>query len=308
LIFHFWGYTELEDFLRSYEGPKAIHYHNITPPHYFSPQSRQFQMTTRGYELLQRIADWFDLITGDSNYNLAEYARFLTRPKPTLWIPPVVEAEAVQTALFDEPLYQQLRAAAQVNFLFIGRIAQNKRQDQVMRVFDYYYREVNRYSRLYLVGAFDPNSPYYQELQKLRQDLASREQIIFTGKVSDEVVQAYYRAAHIFLSASEHEGFGVPLLEAMAHNIPVVALAITAVPETMGEAGILIHKWDIPRVAELINLLLKDKQWHTKLLAGQQQNLQRFSTAEVCYRLAAAVDFLRQGEESSFIIWRGPDL
>lgn len=308
LIFHYWGYSELEDFWRTFPGPKVVHYHNITPPVYFPPLSRAYQMTRQGYGQLQRIADWFDLIAGDSNYNLVEYARFLSRPKPTIWIPPSIDVEAVRATPFDAVLQQQLRAMAQTNFLFVGRIAPNKRQDQIMRVFDYYYRAINPHSRLYLVGSFEPKSAFFRELQSLRQALTSGEQIIFTGKISDEAVQAYYRAADVFVSASEHEGFGVPLLEAMVHNIPVVALATTAVPETMGQAGILIHRWDVARVAELINLLLEDEPWRVKVLADQQQNLQRFSTMETRQRLAAVVDFLREKRESPFIVWRGPGI
>lgn len=301
LIFHYWGYSELEPFLRQHRGPKAIHYHNITPPEYFPPQSRQYEMCRRGYQQLARMADEFDLIIGDSNFNIAELARFLTRPKPTLWIPPVTDVQTVQLAPFDEALYQQVKASAQVNFLFVGRVVRNKRHDQIIRLFDYYYREINNHSRLYLVGNSEHTSEYFQELETLRQRSACKDRVIFTGKVSDQAVQAYYRAADVFISASEHEGFGIPLLEAMAHNVPVVALATSAVPETMGGAGILIHRWDIPGVAELINLLLKDELNRTRLLAKQRQNLERFTTKEVQRRLNEAVKFLRTGEHSSFI-------
>lgn len=301
LIFHYWGYSELEDFLQRHPGPRAIYYHNITPPEYFPTDSQHYQMCFRGYQQLARIADWFDLIIGDSNYNIAELARFLSGPRPTLHIPPVVEAEVIRSAPFDETLYQQVRTAAPVNFLFVSRIAPNKRQDRVMQLFDYYYREINNHSYLYLVGNYEHTPEYFQKLSRLRQKLASRERIIFPGKVSDQTVQAYYRAADVFVSASEHEGFGMPLLEAMAHDVPVIALASSAVPETMGKAGVLIRQWDVPRVVEMINLLLKDKQWHNNLLAGQRENLSRFSAAEVQRRLALAVNYLRDGNKESLI-------
>lgn len=306
IIFHYWNYSQLEGFIRTFRGPKAIHYHNITPPHYFSPQSVCFQTTASGYEQLHRIANCFDLIIGDSNYNLSEYARFLSRPKPTICIHPSVETEALLSAPFDEALYRQLREEGLVNFLFVGRVARNKRQDQVMRVFDYYYREINRYSRLFLVGDFQ-NPDYFQELEGLRQGMMSHEQIVFTGKVSNEAMRAYYRAADVFVCASEHEGFCVPIVEAMAYGIPVVAFAAAAVPETLGRSGVLIHQWDVARVAELINLLLKDQSWRASMIEGQKRNLQRFSVEEARQRLAAVVDFLREGKESPFFVWRGPD-
>ncbi len=111
-------------------------------------------------------------------------------------------------------------------------------------------------------------------------------------------MQAYFRAASVFLSASEHEGCGIPLLEAMAHDLPVVALARTAVPETMGRGGILVQEWDVPRLAELVHLLTRDEPWKQALLEGQRRNLARFSGAEARRVLAAAVAFLRDGKES----------
>ncbi len=301
LIFHYWGYSELEQFLQSHRGPKAIYYHNITPPEYFSPHSRHYQMCQEGYQQLARIADQFDLIIGDSSYNITGLARFLSNSRPMLRIPPVIETEAVRATPFDKSLYQQVRAAAPVNFLFVGRIAPNKRQDRVMQLFDYYYRQINNHSYLYLVGNYEHTPEYFRQLIGLHQKLAARERIVFPGKVSDEAVQAYYRAADVFISASEHEGFGMPLLEAMAHKLPVMALASSAIPETMGKAGLLVHRWDVPRLAELINLLLKDKQWHNNLLTGQRQNLSRFSAIEVQHRLGLAVNYLREGDKEPLL-------
>jgi glycosyltransferase involved in cell wall biosynthesis len=220
----------------------------------------------------------------------------------------VIAPEQILAAPFDQALYRQLRAADQVKFLFVGRIARNKRQDRIMHLFDYYYREINRHSQLWLVGNYTPGSDYFKELQKLREELASGRQITFSGKIADEAVQAYYRAADVFVSASEHEGFGVPLLEAMVHGLPVVAFAATAVPETVNKGGILIQQWDSLRTAELINLLLKDQTWQTKLIAAQQHHLRRFSEDKVRQRLTAIVDFLCHGIESPFFTWRGPNL
>lgn len=259
-----------------------------------------------GYEQLKRIANWFDLIIGDSNYNLTEYAKFLSRPKPTICIYPTVEAEVPLSAPFDRTLYGQLREVGWVNFLFVGRVARNKRQDQVMQVFDYYYRQINRYSRLFLIGSVENDPDYFQEVEELRQGIMSREQIVFTSKVSDEILRTYYRAADVFVCASEHEGFCVPIVEAMAYGIPVVAFDAAAVPETLGSSGVLIQQWDVARVAELINVLLKDQSWRASVVEGQKRNLQRFSVEEVRQRLAAVVDFLQEGKESPLFVWRGP--
>ncbi|MBK9206858.1 MAG: glycosyltransferase [Anaerolineales bacterium] len=124
---------------------------------------------------------------------------------------------------------------------------------------------------------------------------------IFTGKVADEAVNAYYRAAHIFLSASEHEGFGMPLIEAMALDIPVIALASSAVPETMGQGGLLVYDWNSAQVAELMQLMLNDTQLKERTLAAQRLNLNRFSVREAAIRMKAAVRYLQNGKKEAML-------
>lgn len=307
IIFHYWNYSELERIVRAAPSPRAIHYHNITPPQYFSPSSPVFKSTKRGYEQLARIADMFDLIIGDSTFNLVEYAKFLSQPRPTICVPPVVDKDKTLGLPHDDKLLRVLRDSAQVNFLFVGRLARNKRQDRVMEVFDYYYREINRHARLFLVGDDRGSPDFRDEVENLRQGLAARDRIVFAGKVSTEALYSYYRAADVFVSASEHEGFCVPIVEAMVFGIPVIALAAAAIPETIGDGGILVRGWDSPRVAELINAVLKDRGLQKRLADRQEVSLARYSESAVAERLRAAADFLWRGEDSPLFVWRGPD-
>lgn len=306
IIFHYWNYSHLENLIRIFRGPKAMYFHNITPPRFFSPNSSSFHLSEKGYVQLRRIADLFDLIIGDSNYNLQEYGKFLTGPKPCICIHPLVDVEQLLAFSYDRMLYQQLRDGQPVNFLFVGRIARNKGQHRVMQVFDYYYREINRYSRLYLVGNSQSSPGYVKELEALRKELTSGEHILFTGKVSWEALYAYYRAADVFVCASEHEGFCVPIIEAMAYDLPVVALAASVIPETLGNSGLLIHDWDAARVAELINVVLKDRKLKASLLEKQRSILRRHSAEEVRKRLRAVVDFLKKGAWSPLFESVGP--
>ncbi|MCP4667087.1 MAG: glycosyltransferase, partial [Deltaproteobacteria bacterium] len=212
LIFHYWNFSRLEGFLRTFNGPKAVHYHNMTPPHYFSSGSVGLQVTSMGYGQLERIADWFDLIIGDSDYNVMEYGKFLKYPKPAISIPPIIDAKGLSSAPFDGDLYNRLREPGWVNFLFVGRVVPNKRQDLVMQTFEYYYGRINRYARLFLVGDLENDPGYFRKMEALRREMVSREQIIFTGKVPDKALRAFYRAADVFVCASEHEGFCIPLV------------------------------------------------------------------------------------------------
>jgi len=298
LIFHYWGYSHSTWMLSAVRGRKALYYHNITPPNYFSAGTPNFYGTSKGYAQLAQIVNRFDLLTGDSQFNIDCLAEFLHNPKPSLVIPPIVDVERIKTAPVDPSILARLNTPGQVNILFVGRVARNKRQDLLMRTFDYYYREIDSHAHLWLVGGENGDPLYRAELENLRLSLRSGGRIHFTGKVSDEEVNAYYHSAHIFLSASEHEGFGMPLIEAMARNIPVIAFASSAVPETMGQAGILVYDWDVAKVAELIHLVTHDAPLKEQLLAGQRANLDRFSVSEARKRIQVAILYLQHGERS----------
>jgi glycosyltransferase involved in cell wall biosynthesis len=298
LIFHFWNYNTSAWVLSVVRGRKALYYHNVTPPQYFPRDSQGYISSTRGYEQLKSIINQFDLLIGDSRYNLQELSPYLSQPKPGVVISPLVDAEEIQAEPFDPVVVETLRASQQVNILFTGRIARNKRQDWLMRTFDWYWRKINRHACLWLVGDENSETAYRAELEQLRQTLLSRDQIIFTGKVPDTQLRAYYRAADVFVCASEHEGFCVPIVEAMALNVPVIAYAAAAVPETMGEAGILIRQWDAPRVAELMQLVISDGRLRRQIIDGQSKNFQRFSINQARERLTAAVNYLLHGEMS----------
>ena len=306
LIFHYWGFNHSTWMLPIAKGRKAIYYHNITPPHFFSPDSMAHRMTSQGYAQLGHVLDHFDLLIGDSQYNIQSLAPYLTHPRPALHIYPVIDPDKVKAFPYDESLLTHLRSTRQVNILFVGRIARNKHQDRLMEVFDDYYREINRYAHLWLVGNENSDPAYRVELEQLRLSLASWNNIHFTGKVSDAETYAYYRAADVFLSASEHEGFGVPIVEAMAFDVPVIAYAAAAVPETMGRGRILIREWDTPRIAELMHLTISNVALRQSLIEAQRLNLERFSASEARTRLKAAVRYLQSGKLSPFIQMQQP--
>ena len=297
IIFHYWGYNTSTWLIQALRGPKAIHYHNITPPHYFPTNSEAHHAMKRGYNQLSMIADRFNLIIGDSQYNITELSPYINTSKPSLPIYPVIDVKKKQSTLGNTDLFNHIRQSYAVNIVFVGRIARNKRQDQIMRLFDYYYQQINRHAHLWLVGSQN-DSEYTKELEALKNNLFSGHNITFTGKVSEPDVHTYYRIADVFVCASEHEGFCMPIAEAMALNIPVIAYAAAAVPETMGQSGILIHRWDIPHIAELMHLVITEQTFRQKIVAKQITNLHRFSVEEVQTRMHAVIRYLRMGEIS----------
>jgi hypothetical protein len=120
---------------------------------------------------------------------------------------------------------------ASVNFLFVGRIAPNKKIEDIIRLAEFYKRYVDAYYRFIFVGRFDVVPRYYSMIRALMTEYRFlNDRFLFTGPVSDRELAVYYRHAAVYISMSEHEGFCVPLVEAMAADVPVLAYAAAAVP------------------------------------------------------------------------------
>jgi len=305
LIFHYWGYNWSTWLLQLLGGPKALYYHNITPPSFFAPGTALYHLTRDGYVQLGSLVNAFDLLIGDSRYNLTELEPLLDRPRPTLPIYPIVDPEAHRLAPHDESLLRELRDAGTVNLVFVGRVARHKQQDRLLSMFDYYHQQVNPRSHLWLVGNDSGDPEYRDAIGRLHDRLPSRRSITLTGKVSERALHTYLRAADVFVSASVHEGFGIPIAQAMALDIPVIAYAAAAVPEVLEGAGLLVHSWDPAHVAELVHAVVTDDDLRRRVVTRQRLRLPSFSAEAAGTRLAAAVDYLREGRPSRLLEWRG---
>lgn len=301
LIFHYWGFSTATWLPQALAGPMALHFHNITPPGFAPPGSPLHAHLARGYAQLAQIVGRFDLLIGDSRYNLDALAPLLDGPRPALHLYPVVERDQLLAAPHDRRLAARLRASGETHILFVGRIARNKGQDRLMRAFDQYARAHNPRAQLWLVGSdrFDP--AYSAELEALRRALPAGDRVALTGKLSEARLLAHLRAADLLLCASEHEGFCVPIAQAMALGVPVLALAAAAVPETLGAPGGLIDAWDDAAVAARAHAVLGDAGLRARLLQEQGAAAARFSAAAARARLAAVVAFLREGAPSPLI-------
>ena len=166
-----------------------------------------------------------------------------------------------------------------INFLFVGRIVPNKRQEDVIRIFYYFNKYINSKSRLFLVGTYMNMNKYYVRLNELIERLKLKN-VYITGHVDFKELLAYYRLADIFISMSEHEGFCVPLIESMYFNIPIVAYNSTAIPIILHDAGILVNKKAYEDIAELVNILICDKTLRAKIIKNQQSRLKYFNKSE----------------------------
>jgi glycosyltransferase involved in cell wall biosynthesis len=167
---------------------------------------------------------------------------------------------------------ERLRQPGIVNWLTVGRVAPNKAIEDVIRLFYIYCQHINPQSKLYIVGSRYVRS-YDAALDALVADLGLGGDVVFAGRVSDAELAAYYQAADLYVVASYHEGFCVPLIESMHYGVPVLARKAAAVPETLGESGVLFTELGYEQVAEMAHLLVADEALRRQVIRKQAERL-----------------------------------
>jgi len=277
--------------LKSLRGRRVLQYHNLTPPVFFAPYDPAlFRLALIGRQELSTLAGHVDLALGVSEYNRRELeaAGF----ESTAVLPLAIDLERVRHAAprpsLDSALDDEL-----VNFLFVGRIAPNKMIEDHIRLAEHYKRYVDAYYRFIFVGRYDAVPRYYSMIRALMAEYRLlNDRFIFTGPVPDEDLAAYYRNAAVYVSLSEHEGFCVPLVEAMAADVPVLAYGAAAVPDTLGGAGVQFAPKDLELAAELLGTLAFDDGVRAQVIAGQRRRLADFGDARITRELTALLHTL----------------
>ena len=274
LLYHASTGTPLNTALLSYGGKKVMIYHNVTPPRYFSGYSPTAEDNCRWGELqIGYIARYVDSCIADSEYNKQQLLAMGCQC-PIEVCPILIPFEDYEKAP-DEKLLQKYRGDGWTNLLFVGRIAPNKCQQDVIRAFYVYQKRYNPKSRLFLVGN-GTGEKYQQQLADYAQQLGIADKVIFPGHIKFNAILAYYQLADVFVCMSEHEGFCVPIVEAMHFRKPIVAYASTAIPETLGKGGLLLDTKDPELAAGAINRVLEDSNLKKYLLSRQEEELKRF--------------------------------
>src|SRR5262249_53326724 len=191
------------------------------------------------------------------------------------------------------PALEEILDDGLVNFLFVGRIAPNKKIEDHIKLAEVYKRYVDAYYRFIFVGRYDVVPRYYATIRALMADYRLlHDRFVFTGPVPDEELAVYYRHAAVYVSLSEHEGFCVPLVEAMAADVPVLAYAAAAVPDTLGGAGVQFAPKDLEVAAELLGELAFNDTLRAQVIAGQRRRLADFGDARIVRELAGLLHTL----------------
>ena len=285
LVVHVTAGSPATDFALRAASRLIVIYHNFTPPHYLRGLGGNLAVRMEaGRSGLAALRERAVLALADSAYNEQELKQAgFTRTG----VLPVLAPDELQRTQLDEGVMLRYglrnRESGVVTLLFVGRMVPNKCVEDVIKVYQC-YRQLNPAARVFVVGSAANSRPYADWLGRLVSWLRL-EGVHFTGEVSRAELAAYYRLADVYVSMSEHEGFGVPLVESMRFEVPVIAYAATAVPETLGGNGILMRQKDFAMAAGMIHLLQTEPAWRFRVVARQNEWVRRFDPPVILQQL-----------------------
>ena len=267
LLYHSSVGSPVADFVAGRDEPLIVDYHNITPAPFFARwEPAVAAALMKGRRQLATLEPRAELGIAHSAFSAQElnelgYAR-------TSVVPLLVDLDVFDAAPADPVTLGRLadaRSGGGVDWLFVGRLAPNKAQHDLVKAFAAYRRLFDPRARLHLIGASSSHL-YETALFGFVEALGLTDAVEITGGVSAGALTAHYESADVYVMASEHEGFCVPLLEAMHHRVPIVAYSATAIPETLGDAGLLLDAKDAYTVATAVHRVVTDEALRTQLI------------------------------------------
>lgn len=276
LIHHSMGHDALPR-LAGLACRKFLIYHNITPPGFFAKTDSTYEYAVKGYWQLTLLRDVVESAVAVSTFN-AQQLRQRDFENVTV-IPLVKDFGSIRYAPHLRTPYHD--DSATVRLLFVGRIVPHKRQHELIEFVDK-VRSIGRVPlALTLIGNFDNADDYKQYLDELVCKSGLHRNVNILGRVTDAELFGWYRAASAYVSLSEHEGFGVPLVEAMALDLPVIAYPSSAVPDTLGDAGIILADKNPASILGPLLRLQEDRAFRTEIIRSQRRRLLDFSRKHI---------------------------
>lgn len=255
---------------------KLMCYQNITPSKFFKNDLANKKMCDQGRDDLKMLVDDVDFVFTASEYSRDELLEL--GYKNTALFPVYFNDSDFLNAKKDEEVYKSLNDGL-TNLLFVGRVVANKKIEDVILSYHYYHELINPNSRLTLVGSINDYCYYFSLLNFIKKN--NIKNVVFANGVSFSSLISYYKTASLFLVESEHEGFCVPLLEAMLFDIPVIAYSCAAVPNTMGSAGVLFNEKNHQQIAYLIDEVLTNKDLKATIIDKQRKHLSNFEHSKL---------------------------
>jgi len=284
LIHHGLG-NGYENWLFSLPDTRSMVYHNISPARFFDSSVMHERIAIGRTQLVTWQKDVQSAIAV-SNFNRKDLLKAGYTADRVRTIPLLVDLEEIRNQPFSQDIVEKY--AGELVVLFVGNFAPHKSHEDLIDCFYYFLQMWDRPARLVLVGGKADSRREALQRYISRRGLADF--VLLTGRVSSRELYGWYRVADIYLSMSEHEGFGIPLVEAAVFDTPVVAFDAAAVSDTLGEGGLLVQTKDLRLVAALLFRLAKDESLRQVVLSAQQKNLARFEADLLQDQLA---DFLK---------------
>jgi len=261
---------------------RALVYHNVTPARLYEG-TPLWESLVAGRAQLAAMAPFCELAIGVSRVNCEELRA--AGYHNVHQVPLFVEPRRFGADRSDPILLAELSDSAPA-MLCVGRVVPHKRVEDVLSLHAELLR-LRPAARLWIVGPYAPGEAYARRVLRMGKRLAN---VRFLGRLSHAQLVAAYRAASVLTSMSEHEGFGLPLLEAMAAELPVIAYAAAAVPETLGGSGIAFTQKRFALLAELVDEMERNGKLRGKILSGEKRRVSQLSAEAAKKQLQAALD------------------
>lgn len=301
IIHHSMGFDGFER-IASIKAKKILIYHNITPERFFTNQSI-INYIRIGLEQAQKYEAVVDRVIADSNYNRKELLK-LGYTCDVDVMPITISLDRFSTIEDNTQLSNELKGTH--NILFVGRVVKNKQQIDIVRCFAVYNRYYDNSSQLFLVGD-NSDVAYVDEIKTASMLLGVNNNVHITGKVNEQSLKSYYKNADLFLCMSEHEGFGVPLLEAMTMGVPVLAYDSSAISEVMDGAGIITDDKNYAYIGAMINEVISDASLRERIIERQNRRIKKAQDANPNQLLLKIVKELVSGKKrNTSIQLQGP--
>jgi len=277
LIYQYSIGSRAANYFMAAKGQKIVDYHNIAPAHFFTkwlpPLAAESILGRSQMAPLSKISTF---AFADSQYNADELIDAGFNKVEVL--PVLIDINNLKEEP-DKNLLSSLKSSSKskgAKWLFVGQIAPHKAQHNLIKSFYCYLKAYDTEAHLYIVGK-EMGNLYRDAVMNFVDEIGIAESVTFTGSVTSSELISYYKGCDVFVSLSEHEGFCVPIIEAMNQEIPVVAYGQAAVPETLGDAGIILNNNDPYEIAAAVNLVLNDPLLREDLIARGKGNAERYS-------------------------------
>jgi len=296
IIYHHSIGSSLSKFTSKLNIPKILFYHNITYPEFFEPYNKTISAELyAGRQQTKELANYFEFAMAGSGYN--KYDLHSCGFKNVLDMQYFLDLERFHSVESKKEIIN--RYSDTTNILFVGRKSPNKKIEDILKTFAY-YKILNSKSKLFILGGSWSVENYAEELQQLQNDLHIKNgDVISINTLSDTELASYYKIADFFLCMSEHEGFCIPLVESMYFGVPIIAYNSSAVPDTLGDSGVLVNHKNFGEIAEILNMINNDGRLRNKIISKQKERYQFFNTETAKKLLKQNIELVYNNSTSS---------